>query len=342
MTEKQQNTQMKMPDIKKETTLFLRIVEIARMRGYDLHSLLSKEITTTSFFMLKDGFLRKPQKSEFARELKECCKEDIVSTIPNNDRLPSVTIIDFMAFCRKVPIKKSRLRTYEDFFNALWSTFDSISRKSNRIDIVFDLYLENSIKEQERSRRGCENANETIITSFKQSLPVDLDSFWASADNKVQLQQKFIDWMKTNYKGAKPIYLGGANKEDLTSCIKIAGSNITLEERLKCTHEEADDRMLYHVSHAVRIGCFRKVIVATADTDVFVNLIHHFPRWQFSDLEELWVLQGNKTDQKATPVHTLVSKYESDVIDVLPAVHALTGNSFVMWTTIYRYIVVFF
>ena len=82
MTAKPTITHIKMPDIRKETTMFLRIVEIARMRSFDLHSLLCKEITTTSFFLLKDGFLRKPQKSDFAREVKECCKKDIVSTIP--------------------------------------------------------------------------------------------------------------------------------------------------------------------------------------------------------------------------------------------------------------------
>ena len=97
MTEKQTNKRLKMPNIKKETTMFLRVVEIALIRGFDLHALLRKEITTTSFFLLKDGYLRNPQKSEFARELKECCKKDEVKSIPVNTKLPSIIIFDFMA-----------------------------------------------------------------------------------------------------------------------------------------------------------------------------------------------------------------------------------------------------
>ena len=144
----------------------------------------------------------------------------------------------------------------------------------------------------------------------------------------MQLQQAFIEWMKETYHGSKQIFLGGANKENITTCYKIENSITTTEARLTCTHEEADDRLMYHITHAVRVACFRRVIVASPDTDVFTNLVHHFTRWQFSDLEELWVLKGNKTEYTATPIHILVSHYDSEVIDVLPAVHALTGNSF--------------
>ena len=144
----------------------------------------------------------------------------------------------------------------------------------------------------------------------------------------MQLQQAFIEWMKETYHGSKQIFLGGANKENITTCYKIENSITTTEARLTCTHEEADDRLMYHITHAVRVACFRRVIVVSPDTDVFTNLVHHFTRWQFSDLEELWVLKGNKTEYTATPIHILVSHYDSEVIDVLPAVHALIGNSF--------------
>ena len=85
---------------------------------------------------------------------------------------------------------------------------------------------------------------------------------------------------------------------------------------------------MYYITYAVRVGCFRRVIVASPDTDVFKNLVHHFPRWQFSDLQEHWVLRGNTTNKKTTPIHELMNHYNSDVIDVLPAVHILTGKFF--------------
>ena len=61
---------------------------------------------------------------------------------------------------------------------------------------------------------------------------------------------------------------------------------------LKCDHEEADDRIMFHINHAVIIDQFHKVIVASADTDVFICLMYHFRHWSMYELEELWVIKG--------------------------------------------------
>ena len=236
-----------------------------------------------------------------------------------------MTVIDFMAFSRKVPIKKLKLKTYEQMFQHLWSTFDKLSSESNRLDIIFDIYLNNSIKQQERDRRTKSAATETIISEVKQDLPVDLDSFWGSSSNKMQLQQCFIDWIKRTYTGNKVLNLGGAIKEDLTSCVKLLNSVVTSQESLKCMHEEADDRLMFRVNDAIQRENYKKILVATSDTDIFVNLIHHFTKWQFCDLEQLWVLSGKSTNPQAIPIHEIVSKLDQSIIDVLPAVHALTG-----------------
>jgi len=64
-------TVQKTLDIKNETLTFLRVIEIARLRGYDLENLLCYEITNTSFFLQKDSTLRKSPKFELAKELKD-------------------------------------------------------------------------------------------------------------------------------------------------------------------------------------------------------------------------------------------------------------------------------
>ena len=61
-------------------------------------------------------------------------------------------IIDFLSFARKFPIKKLNLKTFSDLVANLCSTFNSHSRDCTRIDIVFDLYKDDSIKAGERSR----------------------------------------------------------------------------------------------------------------------------------------------------------------------------------------------
>ena len=128
-----------------------------------------------------------------------------------------------MAYCRKVP-------------------FQNMAIGCTRIDIVFDLYLEQSIKHGKRKRRPKNDAIEVKISNAMQLLPIDMDKFWPSSSNKIQLQQIFIIWVQEYYHGDIPVYLGGANREDITSCTQVSGGQ-TDKPHLKCFHEEADDRL---------------------------------------------------------------------------------------------------
>ena len=76
-----------------------------------------------------------------------------------------MVVIDFMAYPRKVATKKMNLITYKDSFKVLWKTFSLLSIGYNRIAIVFDLYLKQSIKQAERSRRSKLEPIDTNISS---------------------------------------------------------------------------------------------------------------------------------------------------------------------------------
>ena len=62
---------MKKNDILKETTSFIRNIDYARRRDYSLTNLLKYEITSTSFYLTKDGFFRKHKKTELATVIKD-------------------------------------------------------------------------------------------------------------------------------------------------------------------------------------------------------------------------------------------------------------------------------
>ena len=124
-----------------------------------------------------------------------------------------------MAYAQKVPIKKMNLVGYEDLLSALWKTFSSLSKGCTRIDIVFDIYLQQSIKQGERNRKSKLEPVETNISTIKQQLPVEIDRIWSSSDNKMKFQQAFTKWMTSNGQSDVPVYLGGAYTEDITSCM---------------------------------------------------------------------------------------------------------------------------
>ena len=82
---------------------------------------------------------------------------------------------------------------------------------------------------------------------------------------------------------------------------------------------------MFQVNHAVKVDKFSKVVIASSDTDVFVCALYHFNRWMYSGQDELWIISGKCDSINVTPVHTIVNNMDNSVVDVLPAVHALTG-----------------
>ena len=128
------------------------------------------------------------------RSLRERLKKKL-DTPPRpdvpRDNESCMNAIDFMAYARKVAVSKLKLKTFGDFAKHLWQMFSHLSRGCSRLDIIFDLYIEQSIKEHERERRSKMDGINAAINRRDQPLPVDMNRFWSSTTNKVRLQQFF-------------------------------------------------------------------------------------------------------------------------------------------------------
>ena len=151
----------------------------------------------TSFYLTKDGMFRKSPKSELSQEIKKCLPSTL-DEIPINE-MNSPILIDFMAYCRKVPAKKLKLQTYEDVANPLRQTFQRIS-----------FNLAQSIKQGEPMTRSKGEVLETTILSIKQASRVKLEKFWdafsfPTSSNKMHLKQIFNDWISDTYSEDKPV-----------------------------------------------------------------------------------------------------------------------------------------
>ena len=83
--------------------------------------------------------------------------------------------------------------------------------------------------------------------------------------------------------------------------------------------------MMYHLNQSIKDQGFEKVIIASADTDVFICAVYHFNRWIYSGLKEMFVVSGKSGATTAFPIHQLKEKVEPSMVDILPEVHALTG-----------------
>ena len=100
--------------------------------------------------------------------------------------------------------------------------------------------------------------------------------------------------------------------------------SVSMERLLECSHEEADERM-FHINHAVKIGNFCSIAIASPDTEVLVAAIHQYNKFIYFDLEELWFISRKSESRTVLPIHDLVNEINTDFTDILPAIHALTG-----------------
>ena len=224
-------------------------------------------------------------------------------------------MIDFMSSIRKIPF--SKLSTFNDVFESMWKLMTSVS-KFDTIHIVYDSYIDDSIKEAERIRRAKESDPlEYIDISLQSQLPVQLDRFWACSRNKEKIKTLSRSFFSDKSKVSnKTIILSGYtsySRESFPAEKYIEVSNNILTE-LELPVEEADLRIILHVQHAIKQGNLR-VIVTSNDTDVVVLLIHYYK--VFQSINELWIYYGTGEKARYIPIHRLNSVIEEATAIIL-------------------------
>ena len=176
--------------IEKENVKLLRYIDIARTRNFDVQELSPYELSKQPRYVTKEK--ASDGKSQLPRAIEEHLKEATIKEVPINE-VRSCILFDFMAYARRVPVKTDHIQCLGDFVEHIWNTFTRLSDNSIRIDIVLDLYIDSITKGNERLRR--KKSVQPIITTIymkDQTLPVTMESLWATSTNKEQLQLFFI------------------------------------------------------------------------------------------------------------------------------------------------------
>ena len=115
-------------DLRKETMKFCRKIDVARSRQFDIYKLLACEILENSYFLTKDNYLRKPDKRQLVNEIEKYLSKPSEKILKEKERYSKeVTVIDFMAYARKIPLKSLQLRSFPEFAEHMQGMFLSIS-----------------------------------------------------------------------------------------------------------------------------------------------------------------------------------------------------------------------
>ncbi|KAG0710452.1 hypothetical protein GWK47_022750 [Chionoecetes opilio] len=187
-----------------------------------------------------------------------------------------------------------------------------------RIDVVFDVYKETSIKDAERANRSAGTG-----IHFKNIQPGHNIQQWrkllGSSSNKASLIKFLVEeWKKPQHREkleGKELYV---TCEQL--CFKITKEQWEEAPELKSSQEEADTRLLLHALHAAESG-YKSVIITAEDTDVMVlclGMCHKIPSHLFQKC-------GTKNRTRFLDITTLSRTLGGSVCDSLIGMHAFTG-----------------
>ena len=150
-------------------------------------------------------------------------------------------------------------------------------------------------------------------------IPVLLDNLWMSSVSKTAFQIFFAKWLTSNHPSAKPLYIGISPQAWV-----VSNGHASPFARLNCTHEGADDLMMFHIQDILghRAGN-TNITVLSSDTDVFVCLMYHMiVNWKMIGR----ALACSNLKRILLPLHNICTTLGDELTKCLPALHALTGT----------------
>ena len=189
---------------------------------------------------------------------------------------------------------------------------DSVSR----MDWIWDVYPETSLKQQAHLNRGDGVAKK--VTADTPINAKEWNSMLRNEDTKKDIYT-FISMQLRDQNYGPGVCLYTTVADMVITSIALDAED--LRTIAPCNHQEADTRMILHLKHASTNG-HEKAMIRTVDTDVIVLATSAF---HDLGLSELWVSFGTKKNHRYIAIHDLSMTLGPDTSSVLPLFHALSG-----------------
>ena len=234
---KTESKALKLAQVKTDVNLFARMYISCQSREVDMEVFFQHENHPWPPSLAENGRMRTADnKSDILLELEPMQLSQ--TTIPYAD----VKIVDGSALVQSLdPAKNGKLKDFLDYTEKVF--LPNIERKlemCSRCDIIFDVYVENSLKRHTREARGI---GESLKIEESTRLPKDWHSFLRVDDNKTALfvfLAEIIRCLRIPY--------------SKTLVVTKQGSVIDPSELAPCNHEESDTRVFLHCKHAYNQG----------------------------------------------------------------------------------------
>lgn len=296
--------------LKADRNLFAHMIIIAQSRKIPIKEVLAHPLGPLPWSLANsDGSLRKTNKAALARELEK-------NVPPAEDMpTPSACIIDGMSLVHKL---KADGKTFEQLADSALQQALHEGTDSARIDVVFDVYRDSSIKNSERCNRGADTGTKWKNIAPGHSL-LQWRKFLRTPENKISLIEFLVNqWKQPAKRGklqGKSLYVTCGEK-----CYLFTINQWTEIQTLKTTQEEADTRVLLHAWHAAEDG-YRSIVITADDTDVFILSVCLSKKLACP----LYLKSGTENRTRYIDLCKLASSLGEDVCQALVGLHAFTG-----------------
>lgn len=176
--------------------------------------------------------------------------------------------------------------TFAEFAKKVLDHILRLATEYKRIDIVFDRYFKDSMKNQTREDRG---SGDTISFDRDTKFPSDFKTnFLKNSDNKNRLNVFLASEFFSQYSGDKIIVITKdetvlSNDQDLVVDTALSPNSA----------EEADQKLVRHTLQCAQAG-IGTVVVRTVDTDVILLLLSNVHRLKNKCNVFAWLAAGKK------------------------------------------------
>ncbi|KAG0721985.1 hypothetical protein GWK47_045320 [Chionoecetes opilio] len=292
--------------LKDDVALFSRLYIVTQHRDGDLDTFFKHENHPYPPSLAERGKLRQGKKSDLTNILAQKTQEEPSGSF-------DVRVLDGAAVVHLLPV--TGITTFDDYASGVF--VPHIMRQletSMRVDVVWDRYLDNSIKESTREKRG-KGVRRKVAGQTK--VPGNWPDFLRDPTNKVELFQFLSEKIvSTTFPDGKQVFAtSGAS-------VVCSGTDHSMPP---CDHEEADTRIVVHLQDALESGC-TTCLVRTVYTDVLVILIgkYHFLASKYPSAD-IWVAFGSGKNFLFLHINAICSTLGKEKSTALPVFHSFTG-----------------
>jgi hypothetical protein len=307
LTKTHSRSQLEAADLKVDRDLMSRLYISCQTRATNLDEFFMHENHPYPPSLSDHGKLRASNKSDLVP-----CLEDFVTPVSDPPAVDTI-ILDGAAVVHQLEPRTAK--TFNEYAVTVFLPY--IDRQlqlheAQRIDLVWDSYIPDSLKASARQKRG-KGIRRRVLGKTK--VPTNWKQFLLVDENKVELFDFLTHAAMERQQTERVVY---ATDKDNVLCSQ---PDADCEYISPCNHEEADTRVFIHASDAANKGS-QKLLIRTVDTDILVLAVAYVERL---GVQELWVAFGTGKKFRYLPAHQIFQALGSVKAKSLPMFHAFTG-----------------